>query len=158
MSKRQTGAGTIATLILACVFGATMLLSLATGAGVYRRVAERVERGAAERVGLTYLTAKLQSHNALGTVRAGSFGGPDAVFLSEEIEGTAYDTILYVHEGWLKELFCEQGAPLGPEDGMAVTEAKALHVWMEDGKLLNLEYTDAAGQTGTARICLRGGE
>ena len=60
MSRRQTGAGTIAALALTCVFGATLLLSLAAGAGVYRRVADRVERSAGDRVGLTYITAKIQ--------------------------------------------------------------------------------------------------
>ena len=157
MSKRRTGAGTIATLALACVFGATMLLSLAAGAGVYRRVVDRVERGAAARVGLTYITAKVQSHNALGAIRSGDFGGEDAVWLSEEIDGVTYDTILYVHDGRLMELFCEHGAGLTPADGLTVTEARELSVRQADD-LLTLEYTDGAGRTETAQISLRGGE
>ena len=67
MSRRQTGAGTIAALALTCVFGATLLLSLAAGAGVYRRVADRVERSAGDRVGLTYITAKIHSYDEAGT-------------------------------------------------------------------------------------------
>ena len=63
MSRRQTGAGTIAALALTCVFGATLLLSLAAGAGVYRRVADRVEQSAGDRVGLTYITAKIHSYD-----------------------------------------------------------------------------------------------
>lgn len=157
MRKRPTGAGTIATLALACIFGATMLLSLATGAGIFRRVAERVERGAAERVGLTYITAKIQSHNGAGAIRTGDFGGEDAVWLSEEIGGEAYETILYVHDGWLMELFCEKDAGLSPEDGLTITEAQDFRV-DRDGALLRLDYTDGTGRTETARISLRGGE
>ena len=157
MGRRPTGAGTISTLALACIFGATMLLSLAAGAGIFRRVAERVERGAAERVGMSYIAAKIQDHNGAGTIRTGDFGGEDAVWLAEEIGGNCYDTILYVHDGWLMELFCEHDAELAPEDGLTITRAQALQV-RQDGRLLTLDYTDAAGRTETARISLRGGE
>ena len=33
--RRQSSAGTLASLMLTCVFGATLLLSLVVGAGVY---------------------------------------------------------------------------------------------------------------------------
>ena len=109
MSRRQTGAGTIAALALTCVFGATLLLSLAAGAGVYRRVADRVERSAGDRVGLTYITAKIHSYDEAGTAFAGQFGGQDAVYLLQEVDGLTYETILYVYDGWLMELLCERG-------------------------------------------------
>ena len=64
--KRQSGAGALAALALTCVFGATLLLSLAAGAGVYRRVADRVERSAADRVSLSYITAKIHGSDAAG--------------------------------------------------------------------------------------------
>ena len=35
--RKQSSAGTLAALMLTCVFGATLLLSLAAGAGVYHR-------------------------------------------------------------------------------------------------------------------------
>ena len=72
--RRQTGAGAIAALILTCVFGATLLLSLIAGAGVYRRVAERTEQGANTRVGLTYLTAKIHGYDSADTGRAKPHG------------------------------------------------------------------------------------
>ena len=50
--RRQSGAGAMAALTLTMVFGAALLMSLAAGAVVYRRVADRVERSAGERVGL----------------------------------------------------------------------------------------------------------
>ena len=156
MGKRSTGMGAVASLALACIFGATLLLSLAAGAVINRRVAERVERGSAERVGLTYITAKLQAHNGYKTIRSEKFGGEEALWLRDEIGGTAYDTILYVHDGYLMELLCEEGAALEPEDGLKITEAGGLRVRQEEA-LLCLEFTDAAGQTETARVFLRGG-
>ena len=154
--KRSTGAGTIAALTLACVFGVTMLLSLATGAGVYQRVADRVERSARQRVGLAYITAKVHAYDRTGGVRAGRFGEVDALFLTEELEGVAYETALYVHEGWMKEAMYEQGWTMSPEDGTAITEAQSLTAEMGDG-LLTLTYIDPDGRTETAKLMIRSG-
>ena len=157
MSRRQTGAGTIAALALTCVFGATLLLSLAAGAGVYRRVADRVERSAGDRVGLTYITAKIHSYDEEGTAFAGRFGGQDAVYLLQEVDGLTYETILYVYDGWLMELLCERGWELAPENGQTITQARALTVEEPEPGLLRLRYTGADGGLSTADVYLRSG-
>ena len=155
MKGRSSAAGTIAALTLTCVFGATMLLSLATGAGIYRNVAERVESASGRRVGLTYITAKIHGYDRQGRVVAGNFGGQDAVFLLQEIDGRIYETILYVYEGQLMEVLCEQGWELEPRDGMSITAAGALEVSEPEPGLLRLSYTGADGRTETADIFLR---
>ena len=155
MKGRSGAAGTIAALTLTCVFGATMLLSLATGALVYRNVAERVESASGRRVGLTYITAKIHAHDQEGRVIAGSFGGQDAVFLLQELDGKIYETILYVYEGQLMELLCEQGWELEPRDGLSITAAEGLDVSEPEPGLLRLSYTGADGQTETADVFLR---
>ena len=153
--RRQTGAGAIASLILACVFGATLLLSLAAGAGVYRNVAARTEQGANTRVGLTYLTSKIHGRDSLGAVSAGTFGGSDAIYLLQDMDGLVYETILYVYGGQLRELLCEQGWELEPEDGEIIAEARSLTVTEPEDGLLRLVYTDGGGTTQTADIFVR---
>ena len=153
--RRQTGAGAIAALILTCVFGATLLLSLAAGAGVYRRVAERTEAGANTRVGLTYLTAKIHGYDSADAVCAGTFGGVDAVYLLQDMDGLTYETILYVYDGQLRELLCEQGWELEPEDGETIAEAQSLTVTEPESGLLRLTFTDGGGTTQSADIFVR---
>ena len=58
-----------------------------------RRVADRVERSAADRVSLSYITAKIHGSDAAGQVEAGSFGDGDALFLYQEYDGIAYETL-----------------------------------------------------------------
>lgn len=154
--RRQTGAGAIASLILTCVFGMTLLLSLATGAGVYRRVEERSEAGANTRLGLTYLSAKIHSHDSRGAVYAGRFGDVDAVYLTEgSADGDVYETVIYVYDGQLRELLRERDAALLPGDGESITAARSLTVEEPAENLLRLRFTDAAGVTETADIYLR---
>ena len=153
--KRRSSAGTIASLILVCIFGATLLLSLAAGASVYRQVAERVEAGAHQRVGLTYITAKLHGADSLEQVSCGDFGGEQALFLEQAENGTVYETILYVHDGWLMELLREQGTELTPDDGQTITEAQSLSISEPEPGLLRLDYVDGAGQTQSTDVYLR---
>ena len=153
--RRQTGAGAIASLILTCVFGATLLLSLIAGAGVYRRVADRTEAGANTRVGLTYLTAKIHGYDSADAVYAGTFGGADAVYLLQDMDGLTYETILSVYDGQLRELLCEQGWEMEPEDGETITEARSLTVEEPADELLRLTFTDGGRTTQQADIFVR---
>ncbi len=154
--SRRSSAGAVAALIAALILGAALLLSLTTGAGVYRQVQYRSDSSMDQRLGLSYITEKVHAHDAAGMVSAGEFGGCDAVFLLQELDGVVYETILYVHDGWLKELFCEQGWELEPGDGQQITEARGLSAALE-GRLLRLVYTDAGGTAQQADIYVRSG-
>jgi len=152
--RRHTAGGTIASLLLACVFAVSLLMALVTGAGVYRRVAEQVELSSERRLGLTYITTRVLSSDETGRVECGNFGSGGAVYLYEDLDGLTYETILYVHDGWLMELFCEKGWELEPEDGERIVQAERLEV-SQDGQLLRLGYTGASGQYGSALLSLR---
>lgn len=153
--KRQSGAGTLAALALTCVFGATLLLSLAAGASVYRRVADRVEQSAEGRVSLSYITAKIHGFDAAGLVEAGSYGDGDAVFLYEDFDGLTYETILYVYDGYLREMLCEKGWEQDPEFGEEITEMQGLAVTEAAPGLLRLTLTGPDGGAQTADVFLR---
>lgn len=155
--RRRGGAGTIAALLLCCVFGVAALLSLTAGAGIYRQVAQRVEQSGERRVGLTYLSAKVRSFDEAGKVLTGTFGDGDALYLLQDIDGLTYETILYVHDGWLKELLCERGWELEPEDGQAITQARGLEAALTGEGLLRLAYTGGDGRTETAVLYVRSG-
>ena len=155
--KRKTGAGTIAALILTLVFGATLLISLATGATVYRHVADRVEEGSRQRVGLTYVTAKIRGADEAGMVSVGKFGDVDAVYLYSDEGGDLYETVIYVYGGKLMELYCEEDAGFTPADGDAITEAQKMTVSSPRDGLIRLTYTDSEGITETADVFLRSG-
>ena len=153
--RRMGGAGAVAAMVLTCVFGTSLLLALTAGAGVYRHVGARIESASRERVGLTYITAKLHAADEADGVTVEPFGGADAVRLSQTLDGAAYETILYVYGGALRELFCERANEPGPEAGQAIAGAQSLRVREAMPGLLRLEYVGADGRTTTADICLR---
>lgn len=152
--NRRSGIGTAAVLIAAFIFGAAMLLSLITGAGVYRQVQDRVDEAAAQRLGLTYITAKLHAKDEAHAVDTIAFGDGDALILRTEIGGSVYETLLYVSDGWLRELLQPEGQALSPDAGQNVTQAQSLHVRRE-GQLLRIEYLDAQGKRESMDVFLR---
>ena len=156
--RRQSSAGTLAALMLTCVFGATLLLSLAAGAGVYRRVEDRVEESSRTRVSLSYVAAKIHGCDQAEMVEAGSFGEGGAVFLYEEIGGSVYETILYVYGGNLMEMLCEKGGEMPPEFGEVVCPAQALSVTQPREGLLRLSLTGSDGQVRSADVYIRSEE
>lgn len=153
--RRQSGAGTLAALMLTCVFGATLLLSLAAGASVYRRVADRTSQNAQDRVSLSYITAKLRASDAAGLAEAGNYGEGGALFLYEEIEGYTYETILYIYDGNLMEMLCEKGSEQAPEFGEIICPAQALAVSTPEPGLFHLALTGPDGTEQTADLFIR---
>lgn len=153
--RKQSSAGTLAALMLTCVFGATLLLSLAAGAGVYRRVENRVEESSQARVSLNYITARIHAYDQAGMVDTGSFGDGGAVFLYEEIDGATYETILYVYDGSLMEMLCEKDGEMDPEFGETVSPAQALTVEEPREGLLRLALTEPGGKAQTADVYVR---
>ena len=157
--RRHSGIGAAAAVFAACIFGAALLLSLVTGAGVYRQVENRAERSAVRRVGLSYLAAKIHAHDVAGAIRVGQFGDGGALFLTETDSGTdtaVYETVVYVCDGFLMELFRIQDAALEPETGQRIADMRALYIETE-GALLRFRITDAGGAEETAEVYIRSG-
>ena len=119
-------------LTVAAIFALCLLLTVLTGAKVYRQTVEDTEKAFAARTKTQYLSTKLRQGQEISLE---PFGGATALAIREELDGECYVTYVYCHEGWLKELFCAEGALLAPADGERVLEAEALEAAMEDGLL-----------------------
>ena len=87
---------------------------------------------------------------------ASTFGGSDALALTEHLDGTDYVTILYCLDGQLRELYTEAGSGLLPEDGIPVLDLQSLTLSSEDG-LLTLTVTAPNGERATVSLSPRCG-
>ena len=153
---RQHHMESLVVLLLFGVFAVCILSVLLTGAGVYRRLTERDTAAFERRTAAQYIAAKVRQADQRSGVSVGVFDGRDALVLTEEIDGVVYETRIYCHDGYLRELFAEAGTDLSAEDGQPVMEAQALHAaW--DGRLL-VELRDADGGWERMTLYPRSGE
>ncbi|MCB6367056.1 DUF4860 domain-containing protein [Intestinibacillus massiliensis] len=148
--------GGVVVLLVCCVFAASVLLALAFGARIYRSVEGRTESGYNSRVGLSYISTKIHAYDLAGTVSVGDFDGLSALYLAEEADGERYYTILYAADGWLYELYCQDGVELAPDDGEKLLEMGALAFSLE-GDTVRAVVTDAQGRSASMETFLRSG-
>lgn len=141
MYFHPSGRGLRSTLVaLLCVL--FFLLAMGTAllsSGVYRAAAASSDENYAQRTALSYLANQIR--RADGPVGVGSFGGADALLLRDG----DYVTVVYCHDGQLRELYTEPGTGLLPADGDAILPVASLTV-TGDGALLTLT---AAGDSVT---------
>lgn len=145
-------------LLLFGVFAACVLSVLLMGADAYQRLTERDRESYDSRTAAQYIATRVRQADRSGGVSVGAFGGSDALELWETIDGEAYVTRVYCHDGWLRELFTDAAGDFAPEDGEPVLEAESLSVSLSGGGLLTVDITGADGETQQVTLYLRSGK
>ncbi|MCL2538820.1 MAG: DUF4860 domain-containing protein [Oscillospiraceae bacterium] len=142
-------------LMLFSVFVMAVLMVLLSGGRVYKDTVEDISARYEGRTSIAYLTTKLRRCDAVEGVRVGEFAGAQALFLSEYGEdGRQYETIIYEHEGSLKEQNVEKGISFSPGAGLTILEVKSVSFSVKGGDTVLIEYETANGAF-TAFVHLR---
>ena len=156
--KRNNGkTNALLALLLFGLFAVCILSVLLTGADAYRRLARRDQHSYDGRTAVQYLSTRVRQADGVGQVSVRSFEGADALVLTEEIEGQTYETLVYCHDGFLRELFSAAGSEFLPEDGEKVLEAQALVLELE-GQSLTARLTGPEGEVRELILYLRSRE
>ena len=131
---RTGGMQGLLVLALCGVFAFLALGSTLLGSGVYRSGVRQSEENSARRTVLSYLANQVRQGDN-GQIGVTSFGGGDALVLTSTVDGVLYDTVIYCFDGSLRELYCERGLGLLPEDGTVLTALDGLEIGLEGGRL-----------------------
>jgi len=160
-TKKQHISGVL-TLLLLAVFALCLLMVLLTGAGVYQRTVERDQIGYEERTLRQYLASRVRQTDCIDAVMVSSFTyeeGEDTLSFVQDFDGEVYLTRVYVHDGYLRELFCAQEDEFLPEDGEKVLAAESVSFSLdEERRLLTAELFGADGEESVVMLHLRSGE
>jgi len=149
--KKSSVSGLAALLVFA-VFAVCLAGVLLTGAKSYSSLTDRGGESYEKSTALQFFAAKIRQSPSGSAVSISDFGGTDALLIRENIDGQAYSTLIYCHDGWLMELFTAEGGDFAPEDGEKILPAESLSLSLEDD-LLRIELPE-----GGISLALRGGE
>lgn len=144
----------LAALLLLVVFATCVLMVLFFGADAYSRLTQRDQVSYNNRTAVQYIATRVRQGDSLGNITLGNFDGVDALVLDA---GEEYVTRLYCYDGYLRELYAAADLPMNPADGEQVLAAEDMQLSLEDG-LLQIDLTDAEGQTNHLALSLRSGE
>jgi len=117
---------TVFVLIVFCIFAVSVLMVLMLGANTYSRITELSREESSERTVLSYIWTKAKNSDEAGSVGVGDFHGLPSLFIDEEFGGVRYRTVVYHHNGWVHELFSEEGLEFFPEDGVRIIATREL--------------------------------
>jgi len=155
--EEQIKKSNISGLLVLLVFAAFMisvLLVLLTGADVVQKLTARDQSSFDHRTAAQYITTRTRQADGAGMVSVRSYGGQDALVLSEDIEGTMYETLVYCYDGYLREMFAEAGMELDAEFGEKILPMRSFRIKDCNTYLLaELDLSD--GQTETVLLHLR---
>ena len=157
LDRRHKGISSLAALLMLLVFAVALLAVLLGGANVYDRLTARDSESYDSRTCVQYLTTKVRQSENATCLSLSQFGDGDCLTITEHINGVAFTTQVYCHDGWLMELFTLKGAGLPPEGGAKIIQAQALTLTQE-GSLLHMNIVDGNGTPSSISLHLRGGE
>lgn len=143
-------------LLVFFLFALCLLAVLLTGARVYRSTVQQGQARFENRTAVQYLTTRIRQADARGSLSCRSFGTAQALVIREEIGGEAYQTLVYCHDGYLRELFCAEGGQFQPRDGEAVLPVTDLAFSLEQG-LVRAELLLPDGSRSRIAVQLRSG-
>lgn len=128
MRKAVHSRKTDAVFVLAvfCAFAASVLLVLMLGANAYKSMVEKSGAEYDRHTGLSYIWTKVKNTDAAGKVYIDEFHDMPVLCLEEEYDTETFRTIIYLYDGWVRELFSEEGLEFPPEAGITILEAESL--------------------------------
>lgn len=141
-------------LLLFGVFAVCVLAVLLTGADAYKRLTERDGDAYNRRTYVQYVATRVRQAGGTGCVSIEDFGRGEALVLAD---GKGHDTRVYFYDGYIMELYTEDGLSLEPEAGEKVMEAGGLEMTLEDG-LLSVICIDTGGKQSSLLLSVRGEE
>lgn len=133
------------------VFSTVMVL---LSAQMYRGTVEQSEQHNAQRVLFSYVNNVVRSNDSADAVSVDRRAEIDMLVFGWDIDGERYETMVYCHDGWLRELFTSAEQEFEPGYGEPICQAQGF-VPTLDGNLIRIQMTDGAGAEDTLHIALR---
>lgn len=144
-------------LALFGLFTISALMLVTIGSEVYRHTMDDMSTNYETRTSVAYITEKIRQNDYItdssdgesGNISISTLDGEPALVLSQSINNETYCTYLYLHDGYLKELFMKSGSFLGDNTlaaGQNIMELSAFTMEQISDNLLSLHLTTPGGE------------
>lgn len=143
-------------LALFGLFAVSALMLVTIGSEVYRKTVDEMNVNYETRTSVAYITEKIRQNDYLTeastscNISISTLDGEPSLMISQTIDNQTYCTYLYLHEGYLKELFMKSGSYLGENilsAGQNICELSSLTMEQTKDNLLSLHLTTPGGET-----------
>lgn len=130
-------------LILFGVFAFSAFMLVILGSNVYSNTVDSMENNFSNRTSYAYITEKFRQNDSANSISTNLINSNAAFIFTETINETDYQTILYIHDGYLKELLIKKGDSLPLEAGNTILEANAFTIVKKDSNTFVCTLTES---------------
>lgn len=157
---RKHSVQSIFVVILFCLFAASLMLILVSGAGVYERVVSDMGTNYDSRTATSYIFNKIHSADTGNSISLDKFGDGDALLLMEEIDNIKYCTYIYCYDGKLMELFSRYDQTIEPAYGTSIMDINSMEILKKSGTLYSFNIITAENRSDSLYVHIHasGGE
>lgn len=140
------------TLALLCVFTASALLVVLTGANVYRSTVSDMNGNFNVRTSITYIATKIHQNDTADGVFVTKLGDTDALVLEQNFDEQVYRTWIYYYDGELREIFSMKDNPVSAADGQTIMSVPEMKIEEAGDQMLRFTYVDDTGNQTSLMI------
>lgn len=152
MQKKYTAIRLLPVLLIV-LFSILSLMLVLSGAGVYKNIVASTRRNNEVRASLSYVSNKVRTADS-STIRLEKRNNIPVLLFTETIENTVYETMIYLYDGSLCEMFSRQGRTFHPENGTKITKVSSFEANLEN-RLLSLRIEDDNRKIYETKLSLR---
>ena len=142
-------------LALFFVLTATSVALVVLASGTYSRQVQDSEDSFASRTALSYVTEKIHQADEYGAVCAGTFDGQDAIVIRQTYSEQTYATYLYEYDGYLRELFIQDGVDAKASDGRKILASDSFSFEETQDGLFHLYCTNKDGSISDTYVSIK---
>ena len=142
-------------LALFFVLTATSVALVVLASGTYSRQVQDSEDSFVSRTALSYVTEKIHQADEYGAVYAGTFVGQDAIVICQTYSEQTYMTYLYEYDGYLRELFIQDGVDAKASDGRRILASDSFSFEESQEGLFHLYCTNKDGRISDTYVSIK---
>lgn len=151
---KKSNMGFLLVMLVFAVFMVSILIVLLTGADVVQGITERDQKSYDQRTAVQYIATRVRQADQTGGISVRTTESGDRLVLTQEIEGTLFETMIYSYDGYLCELFCTSGYDPGAAFGEKILPAEQFCA-KDYGEYLKLELTSLDGEKCSMILSVR---
>lgn len=150
MFKIRTGSrriDSIFVMILFFLFALTAFVLVMIGVRQYQSTADSMNYNYEVRTATSYLREKVRQNDSHAAISIDNIEGTDVLALKSEVNGIVYYTYIYYYDGYLRELYVQDGSSYSLSAGQQIIELSGFDLSEATNRLITVTITDTWGGT-----------
>ena len=127
--KRSHVIDTLFVLCLLFLFIISAITVIIIGAGVYKKNVIAMSGNYSHRIACAYISEKIRQSDVKGRIFTEELFGQTTLVMQDEVDGVLYNTYIYNHDGYLRELYARSDLKeLFPQSGQKILEISSFDI------------------------------